>query len=403
MAIDVKISWTDRLLMNLSLRQKLLLPTYLTGLLLITLYMLGTGPTPTFDRSQCVMLLVAGWAVIVIVALAVSNNLIPLLGHIERVMSVIAQGDVRQRVGFSGSDEFGKIGSAIDSTLEGLTQLIGLVAQTSTRLQGESGSIELKSTSTSVTLGRQHKLVVGCSEGMQSVVQLTQEISRSADDALRTTDLTSERVRDLRVMIDRWHEQVGELNARMTESSRTGQALRETCGAMANMLGAIRSISEQTNLLALNAAIEAARAGDAGRGFAVVADEVRQLSIRTGKTTEEIRAMLDDLQSTSDAMLNRVGDAVHTTAEMTEHAKGVQEHMRLIGQQVKNLGALNRSIAAASVDQANTCKTMNDDLVSIRHASEASVEQIGLVSLGNRDIAQTVGVLGNALQRYAQV
>lgn len=402
MALDVKISWTDRLLMNLSLRQKLLLPTYLTGLLLIALYTLGTGTTPSLDRTQCLLFLAGGWICIVVVALAVSNNLIPLLGHIERVMSVIANGDVSQRVGFSGSDEFGKIGSAIDSTLDGLTQLIGLVAETSAKLHGESGSIELKSSSTGVTLARQHQLILGCSGDMQSVVQLTQEIARSADDALRTTDLTGERVRDLRVMIDRWHEQVGELNARMTESSRTGQALRETSSAMANMLGAIRSISEQTNLLALNAAIEAARAGEAGRGFAVVADEVRQLSIRTGKTTEEIRAMLDDLQSTSGAMLDRVGDAVHTTAEMTEHAKQVQEYMRLIDHQVKNLGALNHSIAAASVNQANTCKSMNDDLVSILHASQASVQEIGLVSLGNRDIAQTVVVLGNALERYAQ-
>jgi methyl-accepting chemotaxis protein len=402
MAIDVKISWYDRLLMNISLRQKLLLPAYLAGITLIAVYLLAVGPQPSLDPGQCLMLMVGAWVVIVLVALAVSKNLIPLLGHIENVMSIIANGDVSQRVGFSGSDEFGKIGTAIDSTINSLTQLIGLVAQTGARLQQESSSIERESSSTSQTLGHQHGLIVSCSTGMQSIVNLTRAIANNSGEALRTTDLTGERVRDLTGMIDDWRLQVGELNARMTESSRTGQALRETCGLMANMLGAIRSISEQTNLLALNAAIEAARAGDAGRGFAVVADEVRQLSIRTSKTTEDIRGMLDELQQTSEAMLTRVGNAVETTGQMSGHAEQVQAQMLLMTAEVQKMTALNHSIADASAGQANTCSEMNGSLESILHASEASVEQIQRVSTGNQDISRTVDLLGKALERYGR-
>jgi methyl-accepting chemotaxis protein len=400
MAIDVKISWYDRLLMNISLRQKLLLPAYLTGITLVALYLLATGPTPVLDRQESLMLMAGAWVVIVLVALAVSKNLIPLLGHIENVMTIIANGDVSQRVGFSGSDEFGKIGTAIDSTINGLTQLIGLVAQTGARLQEESVSIERESSSTSQTLGRQHALIVSCSTSMQSIVNLTGNIAQNSAEALHTTDLTSDRVRDLTGMIDHWRQQVGELNARMTESSRTGEALRETSGLMANMLGAIRSISEQTNLLALNAAIEAARAGDAGRGFAVVADEVRQLSIRTGKTTEDIRGMLDELQQTSEAMLMRVGNAVETTGQMTGHAEQVQGQMLLITAEVGKMTELNHSIAQASSGQADTCRDMNSSLESILHASQDSVTQIQRVSVGNRDISKTVDRLGEALERY---
>lgn len=78
--------------------------------------------------------------------------------------------------------------------------------------------------------------------------------------------------------------------------------------SVGQVLQAIQDISEQIAMLSLNAAIEAARAGEYGRGFAVVADEVRNLANRTQVSTDEIRRIVENIQSASedvDAALNR--------------------------------------------------------------------------------------------------
>lgn len=83
----------------------------------------------------------------------------------------------------------------------------------------------------------------------------------------------------------------------MTKVADTVTKLNSNTKDILIILDKINEITEQTNLLALNASIEAARAGDAGRGFAVVANEIRKLAEESQSASQQIKKIIDNVNS----------------------------------------------------------------------------------------------------------
>ncbi|MBM7661421.1 putative transcriptional regulator [Bacillus mesophilus] len=101
----------------------------------------------------------------------------------------------------------------------------------------------------------------------------------------------------------------------------------------------IKKIADQTNLLGLNASIEAARAGEMGRGFDVVAKEIRKLSQETVISTEKIRRIITDLQTSMHEMAESV-EKVVTVGK--QQAISTQDISSFIGEIEKMSKELNK-------------------------------------------------------------
>ena len=407
---DVKIGWRDRILMNISLETKFILPTICA--LLLTLFQLYhhyqlqsalQDNQISYDGlSSSSLAIISSLALIFIFLLAISiaQNIMPLLKHIIRVMQMIEAGDLKQRIGFSGSDAFGLIGGAVDNTINKLVKLIESVSIASKQVASQTKEIDRLSNSSQEHLAGQHDELLRCSD---AVLQSTQTANDSAQFSEKADDVAQALNGNMQQVNSQSSELINlmsQLSVEMESSSKASNELRATSHEVKSVLDVINGISEQTNLLALNAAIEAARAGEAGRGFAVVADEVRGLSVRTQEATVEIQSMIDNLEKTSEELVQKVENGAKEVNHISDNVNGSKEKLTEMTSLIQTLAELNSESARSASAQREASDKMYHDVKQIQDRSESCLHNMNEIINSKAVLVDTASQLEVALDEY---
>src|SRR5256886_6154015 len=201
------------------------------------------------------------------------------------------------------------------------------------------------------------------SQAAEEFTHSAQGIGSQVRDAAKLADQAAAAARDASLNVDR---------------------LRDSSGAIGNVVNLIAQIARQTTLLALNSTIEAARAGTAGRGFAVVASEVKALAVQTQNATEEITKKIEALQRDAAGSV----DAVHRISQAIEAIRPVFENVN---------GAVAEQNATTSEVSGNATSA-SEFIVSVGE----SAAEIDAATKAAETHGESVASAGKAVTAFAQ-
>lgn len=316
-------------------------------------------------------LILTGAAVTFISAWVTARGLAPLR-QLEKVATVVAAGDLTQRVEVRGADEIGRLGGSFQVMLDQLRSYTGQAREVSSAVSSASTQISATMQENLTTLSTQAAAITQATSSLEELRANALENDRRAREVLGRTKGTIDGM-------TRVQDQVQDI-------ARSIVALSEKTQQIGEILDSVSDIADQSNLLALNASIEASKAGEYGRGFEVVAGEVRNLAQQSQKSTLHIRELLRDIQRAMNA-------AVMTTEEGTKRVQRQSQDLDEATRSVEQIVYSTREQTSAIEQITDAVRSVSESVVQ----TQASTSQL---STATSQLVGTAAGLRETLDRF---
>ncbi|WPC03529.1 methyl-accepting chemotaxis protein [Pseudomonas benzenivorans] len=279
------------------------------------------------------------------------------------------EGDLTRRLPAQGNDEIASVEREFNGLMQNLQSLIGDVMGSSRQVRESTSLTSSEANQAANRLQEQLQELDQLATAMQEMASTAEEVARNAQAAAQAAIAANEETENGVTVVSQSTDAIKRLADEMNDTSHSINELAKLSHNIESILSVITSIADQTNLLALNAAIEAARAGESGRGFAVVADEVRSLASRTQQSTQEIRQMIDQLQSGVKQAEARMQQSRDTASQTAEDASAANAMLGRIREAITRINDMNLQIATAAEEQSATTEEINRNTTNIRDIS----------------------------------
>ncbi len=271
-------------------------------------------------------------------------------------------------------DEFGDLAMAMRVMRNDLSESISMIRNMADALNQQLDDTKISADAIMNSSREAEQQAITVAAAANEMVSTTQEIASNCERAATLSDQSSGVTQDSVKLIRATIDDIRNQSTYTQNDASKVQALAEQTQKIGSIVGTIDEIAAQTNLLALNAAIEAARAGEAGRGFAVVADEVRALASRTSKSTQEISAMVHQVQKDASEATSSMNTSVENINAVADRASTIEGTLNSILDYVGQVNDQIRMIATAAEEQTTATSEISANMQKISSDTEEIVQ-----------------------------
>ena len=333
----------------------------------------ATGSVDASNSATWITCAVIGGIVLLCAAIgmALSKMIAGPLQAATSALERVANKDLTVNVDVSGTDEVGRLCTALNISVTAMRSVLGTVAKGAESLSASATQMSMRSTEANGNAQSQSGKTNQIAAAAQEMTATIGEISNNAESASRASRKSAEMANEggtvmqaATATMERISTATSSVAGKMTELA----ARSEEIGKVVTV---IQDISEQTNLLALNAAIEAARAGEHGRGFAVVAGEVRRLAERTRSATEEIAGTINSIQHETRQTLDLMAESHKAVDSGIGETSRARKSLEAIIESAKEVEHMIHMIATAATEQTSASGEISE---SATHISQLATE-----------------------------
>lgn len=333
----------------------------------------------------------------IIIAFLMSRNISGSIRRLVESFETAANGDLTIRIEKHTKNEFGKLSNGLNAMLENVSGLLENVVKsadqvmnTSTHLAENSGEISSAMEDVARSVGDLSQGAINQAEAAQNGLNEMEHVASQLDYINENSKKIHEIFTYTKDLSETGFKTIDTLTAKSedaknatNEVSKVVDDMYQSSLQIGNISDALASITAQTNLLSLNAGIEAARAGDSGRGFAVVANEIRKLAEESKVSTEEIKVIIEGIQS----KVSQVAESIKVTREVVKaQDTAVSDTKDIFGKILSSISEMSEKVSdiSAAIKQTAENKSkllkMIHDVSSVSQESAASTQELNASS-----------------------
>lgn len=356
--------------------------------------------------------------------------------HISQPIKRIAESARRVAAGelsldglrIKNRDEIGELAKDFNTMNGNIVALVGQVANNADNVSAASRALQSSIDETTQASRQIAESTQRITSGIETQAASTEQSSRAMEDMARgigqiaaTSTAAHETSISSKLEAEQGYEvlqssiaKMGTVEDAIIGISKVMDTLNERSAEIGGIVTAMTEIASQTSLLSLNASIEAARAGEQGKGFAVVALEVKKLAELSRSSSEQIQALVGqvqaDIATASEATGTGLDEFKQGLTAMEAGGRsfaGIVEASRQVVEQIQESSAAAEEMSASTEEIYASLQELDrlagrsaENSETISAATEEQIAVMEQIAHSSRSLSEMAEELKEAAHRF---